>query len=440
MNFYERRLNWLPLRFLVQNLGWILLSLLLAFLLWIVASLQENPIEQRTFSEALPVTILEDSDVVHLPGTIDTQRVQVTIRASRRSWEVLRRSDIQVVADLRGLEVGVQRVQLQGRIINDNLQARVVSLYPDNFVVVEMQPLRERIIRIVPEVQSEPPRGYTYAAPVCNPNQITISGPEALVDSVAVARVRLRLQDLTESVTRTLNVVLENNEGAVLTNLKSNTTSITCQVDIQRREGTLRVQPVVIGAPPEDYQIESIRAEPDEVFVEGDSELIASLAGVVETEAIDVNGQTSSFSRAVVLNLPTGLVLVPNTQIITVRVTIVPKLDRIPFSEVPVQIVNLNPQLNAVLIPDKVSIIILGPAPLVRDLTLEDFVVFVDLQGLGVGQYTDLPLEILLLRDTLVGVVEVTIQPSGVDASLNLAPTLTPSPSLSPSPSIFGKF
>lgn len=424
-----------PLKFLSANVGWIITSFILAFMLWIFVTLQENPIEQRIFPEPIEVTFIQDEDTVYIPDSATNASRQVIVRAPGSSWEVLSADNIEVVADLRGLDPGIHEVQLQARIQKDDLRARVVDILPTEFITIEIQAVKELIVNITPVVQTDPPNQYYYLPPVCTPNQVKVSGAESLVDQVAIATVSLSLRTITEPITIERDIILQNQNGRTLSGLQLDTPRTVCQVDIQPRGNiSLSVEPNRIGEPATDYLFKSARATPSEVFVIGDADAIASMNGVVYTSPIDLTDRTSDFSVVADLVLPDGVRLDPPAQTIRVTVSIEPKLDSFTFADVPVQMENLDPTLVAILSTTEVSVIAFGPIPIIRDMTPEDFIVVVDLRNLSAGRYNSLPLTVEPIRGDLSD-IEFTVQPISVDVTLNPFATPTPSPTVSPTPS-----
>jgi hypothetical protein len=98
----------------------------------------------------------------------------------------------------------------------------------------------------------------------------------------------------------------------------------------------------------------------------------------------------------------------------------------------------LTPGLGAAASPDSVDILILGPLPVLDNLSLQDVRVVVDLQGLGPGRYQLTP-QVIFLSDKLraenvlpsqieVTIGQVTPTPTVPTATPTLTPTITPTP------------
>ena len=431
------------IQFLIANSAWIVTSIVLAFLIWIIATLEANPIQQREFAQSVSIRFIEDADIVHIATTGEIRTVRVTIRAPRSTWDTLQSSNIEVWADLRGLAPGQYEIELEGRIKPDGPRGRVISISPAT-IAIEMVQVKERYVEVLPVVVVEPPPGYSYpaASPAqCNPREVLVSGPATLVDQVTAAQARLNLQSFTtpRSITRAVTLVDENNsaiDNRMLGQLQVEPENVTCDVEIQALEGLLAVQPVYTGEPAEGYRVEGYTVDPETVIVQGDSNLINAMAGIVQTEPIDITGQTGTFSRNVQVILPDGVQLQSETQLITVTIAISPRIGTANFDDVPIQITNLDPSLAAVTLPDSISVVVIGPQPLIETLTLEDISATIDLTGRTAGQHVDVPIQVRLLQDSLVNVATVTFEPQTI--TVTLASVATPEPT--PTSEIFGRF
>ncbi|MBZ0319365.1 MAG: hypothetical protein K8L91_23345 [Anaerolineae bacterium] len=430
------------IQFIIANSAWIVTSVVLAFLIWIIATLEANPIQQRDFAQTISIRFIEDPDIVHIATAGEIRTSRVTIRAPRSTWDILQSSDIEVWADLRGLAPGQYEIELEGRIKSDGPRGRVISISPAT-ISVEMVQVKERYVEVQPIVVVEPPPGYSYPATApakCNPPEVLVSGPATLVDVVIAAQARLNLQSYTasHSITRAVTLVDENNtaiDNRLLGQLSIEPENVTCEVEIQALEGLLNVQPVYTGEPAEGYRVEGYTVEPETIIVQGNTNIINAMGGIVQTEPIDITGQTGTFSRNVTVILPEGVRLQSETQLITVTIAISPRIGTANFDEVPIQITNLDPTLTAIMLPDSVSVVVIGPQPLIETLTVEDISVTIDLSGRAAGPQVDVPVQVRLLQDSLVNVATVTIEPQTV--TVTLAPVATPE--ITPTSEIFGK-
>jgi YbbR domain-containing protein len=122
------------------------------------------------------------------------------------------------------------------------------------------------------------------------------------------------------------------------------------------------------------------------------------------------------------LNLPTGVSVVGD-QTVNVVVGVSAIEGSLTINDVPVQVINLDPQLSATLSPETVNLILSGPLPVLDALKSADLRVVIDLDGVTAGTYqlvprVDLQNSDVRVESLLPGSIEVTV---GV-------PTPTPRP------------
>jgi YbbR domain-containing protein len=445
-----------PVRgFFRDNLGWMGISLILSVIIWVVATLETNPVLQREFPESISIKFVDNQNdgVVLLYTNTLRRTARVTLRAPRSSWESQNEnerftaSDIEIYADLRDLPVGVHVVQLQARIKDDSPPGQIVSVSPSD-ITIEMVPLERLTLPVTFNVFSELPAEYEYTRQNCTNTNVTISGPGVQLEQVSRAVVYLNVRRPDEPLLHSGQVVLvhaNNREFSQrdLEGLRIEPAQINCEIGITRIENskTLRVDPVIAGSPPAGYLIGDRSWTPETVLVVGESDVLDALGEFVQTETIDLTGQTSSFSRTVGLVLPEGIQLRSGTTLITVNVEIQPIPTTRQFAEVPVQILNLGAAYIANVAPQSVVVTVEGPEPLVRQLMIEDLRVSIDLQGRGPGTYTGLPATVAILKESVRGAATATLRPGTLDVVISLLPTSTPQPAATPGQSggIFGK-
>src|SRR5689334_7608101 len=101
-------------RRLWDTLGTLVVALALALLVWIVALNEVNPIQQRTFGQSVPITLINIPPNTLLTGNVNN-RATVTIRAPQQVWLTLSAQQIQLTADLGGLGPGTYPVDVVGK-------------------------------------------------------------------------------------------------------------------------------------------------------------------------------------------------------------------------------------------------------------------------------------------------------------------------------------
>ena len=401
--------------FVKDNLQWMIASLALAFGLWIIAVLQTDPVQEREFLLQQPVEYQYDADM--LITTEETGNPNVTIRAPRSVLDSLRSEQISVFVDLHGRVSGDYEIDLQARL-DEGIRGEVVRIDPPEVDVVIEQVASRRIpIRI--SITQEPPSGYSYPPPTCTLSEVTARGPAASLDGLT-AVARLNLTEERNPVTISTNLLSIDSEGSFVSGVVLEPHQVDCDVEISQREGVteLSVVPEVQGFPPAGYIYEGYEFEPRTVIVTGSTTTIRELNGVVSTEAIDLTGATSNFERTVSVELPEGVRLLPVTQTINVSITIGTVPGSRQYEGVTVEVEALNPGLEVELLPNIVTVLVVGPQPILEQLNRNNLRVVVNLKDFVPGTYQVTATASIIVEDLRANTT-VTVQPSDITATIS---------------------
>lgn len=169
------------------------------------------------------------------------------------------------------------------------------------------------------------------------------------------------------------------------------------------------VVPAVEGRPAPGFVVGGRIADPKTVEVVGPESVVKEVTEVL-TEAVNVAGARQNVTQTVVLGLLDPSLRLKNTRSATATVEIVPApLERVLHAR-PIHLRGLGQDLQAQAIPPTANIALGGARHPLDRLTADDVVLYVDLTGLGVGEYSGLFLHADAPQD--IGVTR--IDPSSV--------------------------
>ncbi len=421
------------IQFLARNLGWMLVSLFLAIAIWAAANLESNPVEEREIKN-LPVSVSLPEGFV-LTRQPEPATVSAVVRTQQNEWNLLVPDDILISADLGGIrEPGEYRIELQSDVVSQR-HARVVAIRPSTLVFAVDQEAEKRVaVRVI--VRREPPLGYSLPSDlstVCDQTEVTVRGSAERVNSVDHVEVRMDLSDQRNPLTRSFDLIAVQGDGRTATQVEMLPASVSCTIDIQAREDVIqmRVLPEVVGDPPDGYLFEGYVAQPETVGVTGSRSAISAMGGLVRTVPIDISEEIETFTNEVQLDLPEGVTLVPENQLIRVTVTISPVRSSRQFQEVPVEITGLDPTAHrATVLPNAVTVLVVGPEAMLP--MREDVRVLVDLADMAAGNYQLAPQGLIIDQETGNG-MQITVRPEQVSVTIE---SLFPTPSPSPTPTV----
>ncbi len=148
------------------------------------------------------------------------------------------------------------------------------------------------------------------------------------------------------------------------------------------------VTPSLEGLPAPGYVIVGKPAvTPDHVEIVGPETSIKRAVEAV-TETISVAGQSDSIRQDVTIGLLDPALRLTTQRMVTVAVKIVPGPVERTLRALPVHLRNLGARLSAQVVPAIVDVGLRGTRENINRVGVEDVTAFVDLDGLGAGEYT----------------------------------------------------
>jgi len=175
------------------------------------------------------------------------------------------------------------------------------------------------------------------------------------------------------------------------------------------------IVPSVDGRPAPGYAVGEMIAEPRTAEVIG-PETAVERATEVLTEPVPVTGAKSNVQQPVTLGLLDPSLRLKTARSATVTVNIVPSPLERTLRHRPVHLRNVAPNLQAEAMPSVVDLTLRGERDALSHLDADDIVAYIDLAGLGPGQYNALDVRATSSPD--VGVTRV--EPSSVQVRISI--------------------
>ncbi|MFH1445902.1 MAG: CdaR family protein, partial [Chloroflexota bacterium] len=242
------------------------------------------------------------------------------------------------------------------------------------------------------------PIGYQAEEAVLGVEQVLISGPQSIVETVSQVTATVDMDNVIEDLHQTIDLVPTDSNGVEVAGVSLDPASISVDIPITQLGGYRNVWVTVVtyGQVAQGYRLRYYFAFPPTVTIfSTDPDLVNNIPGYVETTPINLNGANEDFEINITLNLPEGVSIIGD-QTITVQVVIAPIESSLNFTNVPIIVIGLADNLIATVSPDVVDVFLSGPLYLLEELTYSDIIVILDLTDRGPGTYQLIPrLELL---------------------------------------------
>ena len=194
-------------------------------------------------------------------------------------------------------------------------------------------------------------------------------------------------------------------------NLEPSIIGVTIDIDQQRFSRSVAVSVVTDGDPATGYNVVSVSVDPPTVTVSGTRSFISGTDSI-DTQPVDIDGADATVVRSVSLDIPSGAEVTGGSQVVTVTVTIDPATSEFNFT-VPVTPANLGPNVSIVGALPPVTVKLIGPLPILSEVSPADISATVNLDDLGAGTHS---VEIEIAQ--LAGVTVATVTPDEIDVVL----------------------
>jgi YbbR domain-containing protein len=147
------------------------------------------------------------------------------------------------------------------------------------------------------------------------------------------------------------------------------------------------IVPAVDGRPAPGFVIGPLTAEPKLVEIIGPDSAVKRATEVV-TEPVSVAGATTQVKQSVILGLLDPALRLKTARSALVTVQILPAPLERTLRNQPVHLRNLGPNLQAEAVPPAVDLTVRGNRDTLGRVAADDLTAFIDLAGLGPGQYS----------------------------------------------------
>lgn len=223
------------LRRLTHNWGWKLLSLLLAIFLWGVLVTQDETLPRSKRFNDVSITALnaslESRGLIVVSDLDALPVVDIVVELPQKNYASATANRYIIRADFQQISgPGQQTLHLSSVVNNSNLYGSVKSISPSTITVTVENYITRELIPVNIKTVGQLPEGLDTASLTAALEQVKVSGPESIVDSISYCQVEVDLQTLNPqpgTQTRSYTLTFIDQSG----NIISDTAKLTAKTE-----------------------------------------------------------------------------------------------------------------------------------------------------------------------------------------------------------------
>jgi diadenylate cyclase len=386
------RWRWLRGGGLKSSLQNAFLAVFLALIAWVSIIYQTNPPDQLTLND-IPLVVSGPGAGLILTSPIPAT-VKVRIQSTQSRIASMDAASVRAELSLDNLDAGVHMVPVQVSLAD--ALSQVLSVQP-NLVNVTVEP--ELSVTLTPTVKivnlDTLPPGYAVGTIQLMPQTVTVKGAKSQVEMVTEVRIEVPIDDHRADFQQTQSPQLLDSAGEPLNNLTLSPKDVLVTVPIQQTSFTREVgvqADLDMNSLEDGYEISGIEVAPNAVILSGPKTALDSAGEFLVTAPISLTGVISDFSVDAPLIIPAGSSALnqegDSIKGVKVNIQIAPVTDYYVLS-VRTDLRNLPDTLNGQSEPSRVSVLLVGPRPLITQVKDNPglVVIYLDLQGYEAGAY-----------------------------------------------------
>lgn len=370
----------MKLRVISHNFGMKFMALLITLTLWLFVAATISTVSK--FPGSIPVTIINPPE--NLVAIYDTREVSIKIAADPKIWRQLSSEDFTAFIDLSGLSVGVHNAKV---IVNSSVPGVEIVETDPGTIMVRLENVISKEVPIAAKMVGQVAEGFTTGIIDFSPDKTTITGPKSLIEVTNIATAEIKLNGENENFERQINLDSLNDKDEVIKEIISSPTSTKATVKIVKagNNKTVGVKVLTTGFPATGYYVSSISSDPPTLDILGQPSVLSQVQ-YIETQAVDLSGLSTLFSKSLTVSLPNGIALQKNLDQ-KVKVTInFANTEATKEITATINPTNLSGGLKIVgLDPAGVKVIITGPVSQIENIKSSDIILNLDLSGKSAG-------------------------------------------------------
>lgn len=292
---------------LMNNFGLKILAFFVAFMLWLLVVNIDDPVTIKTFSH-VRVSVINEEILANAkqPQTYqimdNTEEVDVTVTAKRKTLNKIKQEDIIAVADMKELSLDTQ---IPIDITINGFEGRYVSAQssPRN-LQVKLEDEETKRFPIVPTTTGTVRDGYVLGEIRALPEKVSISGPKSVIESINHVEASVNVSGLSKSSILDSELVLYDSDNNIIqqnllsNNLGTEDVSVNVQL-LNTKNVSVELDDSGIQAA-RGYEISKVTFEPQTIQISGRYDDIKNISTIsIPASALQITNLTEKTEQII---------------------------------------------------------------------------------------------------------------------------------------------
>ena len=393
---------------LMNNVGLKILAFFVAFMLWIMVVNIDDPVTHKTFSE-IPVSVINEEVLANAqqPQTYqivdNTQVVDVTVTAKRKTLNKIKAKDIIAIADIKELTLDTQ-IPIDITINGFEERYDSAQANPRN-LQIKLEDEETKRFPIVPTTTGTVRDGFVLGDIQAMPEKVSIRGPKSVIAEISRVEASVSVSGLSKNAILDSELVLyDSNNNIIDQNLLSNnlgTDGVGVSVQILNTKNIPLEFDTSLIKTARGYEFNGITYEPQTIQISGERDEISNISSLrVPDEALDISNIKEKTEKVIDVSeyLPDNIRLADENAG-SVVVTISVEKDGTKSYDITVGSIiinNLSEELTmSYATADMLELQVRGPKEVLENLSLEQ-AISIDLKNYTTDGTFDVPVSVKL--------------------------------------------
>ena len=379
-----------------RKIGMALLSVVCAFGLWLYVITTVSPGSTDTYYN-IPI-IWEGESVLNENGlmvtAVSSNTVNLRLSGNRSDLSKVNSANITIKADLS--KIREPGTQIPISYSTPTFPGEVAS----NAFVIETKEPDTIYVTVVKRVSKTVPVEVVWVGSTAEGfmvdrenktldySEVTVTGPESVVNSIAKAAITVDLDGRRESISETYTYTLcdENGDPVDARLITTDVEEVRLDVSI-RRVKDLRLTYNLVPGGGADADNTTVKLSAETIRVSGSEAALENLGDTLTIGTINLADITKNTTLPFAISLPEGVTNLTGVTEVTADISF-HGLATKELTITDIQSINIPEGLSVELITEKLTVALRGPTSLISTVTPEDITAVVDFTGAEVGTST----------------------------------------------------